>query len=213
MSTKSISSRPERPEAAAEDPGGAVIIPETEPPSPTLTHYQRLANEFEAALENIIKVIPKLEQPHPTTAQFVRTHRNIPIPFISTAVAGMDRHAELRPIGRNPEQSRDTLQLDEAFRPIVDRVSHFLQNLEFTLDSRMAILGADALQAYCLAKAFGRDPGGAHMLQLAEDLKRALGQRGPKKDLKKAALKALKKATERAVKAGAVGEEVTASTN
>ena len=182
MSDFTISTRPERPEAA-DGPEGIVF--EIEPFSPTLTHYQRLADEFVAALDNLIAVLPKLEQPHPSTAAFVRGHRTVPVPFMETAVAGIARNPELQAMGRNADEARDTLQLNEAFRPVVDRVRHFGEDLKFTLDSRMALLGADALQVYYLAKGLGRRPDGGHMLQLVEDLKRDLGPRGPKKGARK----------------------------
>ena len=180
MST--ISTRPERPAAAPVDPDASSPVTVT----PTLTHYQKLADDFVVALDNIIAALPKLDTSHPTTAGFVRGHSNIPIPFMETAVAGIFKNAELQAVPNlNAERGRDVLQRYQAFRPVYDTVIHFAEDLKFTLDAGLAILGADALQVYCLAKGFGRSPDAAHMLQLAEDLKRDLGQRGPKKGAKK----------------------------
>lgn len=100
------------------------------PATPTVTHYQQLAAEFSAALDGIVAVIPKLEPAHVSTVNFVRSHVNVPIEFLATAVAGVEQSAELQAVKKlDVSTARDTLQFIEAFRPIVDRVNAFVKDL------------------------------------------------------------------------------------
>jgi hypothetical protein len=145
-----ISNRPERPAVAADVPGGG-NPPETVPDStsPTLTHYEQLANQVISALAQITAILPKLQVPHPSTEKFVRSHRTVPLVFKETAVAGVARNARLQRVTEmDVTFSRDTLQLNQAFRPVIDTLAHFTETLKYTLDSRMAILGSDALRVY-----------------------------------------------------------------
>lgn len=163
-------------------PSGSEITAADAPVSPTLTHYQRLADQADVLIDGIMAALPKLELPHPTTSRFVRGHQNVPMSFIEKAVAAVARREQLRILNKlDVTFARDMMQLDEAFRPVVDKLFHFAFGLKYTLDARRAIVAAACLQIYYLIKGFGRDPGGADMLQLAEDLKRELGRRGPRK--------------------------------
>jgi hypothetical protein len=157
------------------------------PASPTITHYQQLADQADLLIDGIMTALPKLELPHPTTAKFVRGHQNVPIPFIEKTVAAVARREQLRLLNKvDVTFARDMLQLDEAYRPVVDKLFNFAKGLKYTLDARRAIVAAACLQMYYLIKGFGRDPEGADMLQLAEDLKRQLGRIGPKKSARPA---------------------------
>src|ERR1044072_4107652 len=62
--------------AAASPPDGTTPDPATGP-TPTVTHYQQLADDFSKALDQIVQIIPNLEIPHPATAKFVRSHLNV----------------------------------------------------------------------------------------------------------------------------------------
>jgi hypothetical protein len=112
--------------------------------------------------------------------------------------------------------SFDTLQLNLAYRPMVDSLFNLGKNLKYTLDSRMALLAADSLQVYYLAKGMGRDPDGADMLQFAEDLKRELARTNGKKAAKPLPSEAepggAATAATRRTKRLTAGEEVSAVT-
>jgi hypothetical protein len=151
-------------------------------PSPTITHYQQLADDFSKALDEIVAIIPKLEATHPATANFVRSHQNIPAEFLATAIATVEQAPELRSVNKlDTAAARDTLQFIEAFRPVLDKVTAFADSLKFTLASRKAVLTADALQIYDIAKGVARDPGAAHVASLVQNLSRDLGRRGRNK--------------------------------
>ena len=148
-------------------------------PSPTVTHYQQLADQFSKALDDIAAIIPKLESTHAATANFVRSHLNVPTEFLATAIAAVEQVPELQNVNKlDVAAARDTLQFIEAFRPVQDKVTAFASSLKFTMASRKATLAADALQIYSIAKGVARDPGSAGVASIVANLKRDLGRRG-----------------------------------
>jgi hypothetical protein len=158
---------------------------DTPPLSPTITHYQQVSETVDGMINEVLTVLPKLELPHPRTVTFVRGHKNIPVEFMETAIAGVARNPELQGLRKlNVATGQDTIQLNQAFRPLADKLYHFAKKLEYTLDTRLAVLAAEALQVYYLVKGMARDPEGAAMLELVADLKRDLGPRGGRKSAK-----------------------------
>ena len=181
--------------------------------SPTVTHYQQLAENFMQALDQIASIIPKLEAAHITTASFVKTHQNVPNQFLATAIAAVEQTEELQAVKKlDVLAARDTLQFIEAFRPVVDKVTAFGKNLQFTLRSRKATLVLDSLQIYVIAKGIARDANSAAVASLVDNLQRDLGRRGRTtiplviRKARTAAKAAVKAATKAAVKAKAAAD-------
>ena len=157
-------------------PDGSTPDPVT---GPTVTHYQQLAESFSKAIDDAIQMIPKLEIAHPATTNFVRSHLNVKTEFLATAIAAVEQTAELQYINKfDVAAARDTLQFIEAFRPIQDKLATLADSVKYTMDSRKALLVADALHVYNIAKGIARDPGAAAVHSLVANLKRDLGRRG-----------------------------------
>ena len=185
-----MSTNPNQVTAAAEAPPTTGTTDPTPTPTPTVTFYQKLADDFSKALDEITAIIPKLEITHPATANFVRSHLNVPTEFLATAIAAVEQTPELQGTGKlDVTAARDTLQFIEAFRPVQDKVTAFANSLKFTMASRKASLAADALQIYSIAKGIARDPGAAAVASLVSNLKRDLGRRGRPKGSTAAAAK------------------------
>jgi hypothetical protein len=185
-----MSTNPKQVTAAAEAPPTTGTTDPTPAPTPTVTFYQKLADDFSKALDEIAQIIPKLEITHPATANFVRSHLNVPTEFLATAIAAVEQTPELQGTGKlDVTAARDTLQFIEAFRPVQDKVTAFANSLKFTMASRKATLAADALQVYSIAKGIARDPGAAAVASLVSNLKRDLGRRGRPKGSAAAAAK------------------------
>jgi len=185
-----MSTNPNQITAAAEAPPTTGTTDPTPTPTPTVTFYQKLADDFSKALDEITAIIPKLEITHPATANFVRSHLNVPTEFLATAIAAVEQTPELQGTGKlDVTAARDTLQFIEAFRPVQDKVTAFANSLKFTMASRKATLAADALQVYSIAKGIARDPGAAAVASLVSNLKRDLGRRGRPKGSVAAAAK------------------------
>ena len=185
-----MSTNPNQVTAAAAAPPTTGTTDPTPTPTPTVTFYQKLADDFSKALDEIAQIIPKLEITHPATANFVRSHLNVPTEFLATAIAAVEQTPELQGTGKlDVTAARDTLQFIEAFRPVQDKVTAFANSLKFTMASRKATLAADALQVYSIAKGIARDPGAAAVASLVANLKRDLGRRGRPKGSVAAAAK------------------------
>lgn len=156
--------------------------------SPTVTHYQQLADDLTRALDQIAASIPKLESTHPATANFVRSHANIPIPFLVTAIAAVEQTPELQIIKQfDVAATRDAIQFNEAFRPVYDKMTAFANSINFTMSSLKANVAADALQIYAIAKGLARDPGAGNVRSHVQNLKRDLGRSGKPRGAKQPA--------------------------
>ena len=153
----------------------------TAPPTLTVTYYQQLAAHFSEIIDEIAAIIPRETGPA-LDPSFVRTHLNIPIKFLGTAVASVEQDANLRNAGQlDVEKALDTLQLLEAFRTIRYKVAAFTEDLEHALDSRQATLAVKALDTYALARALVRDPVHAALASWVDNMAADLGRRGPRK--------------------------------
>jgi hypothetical protein len=161
---------------------------ETDPiPTPTVTHYQQVATQVSAALSEALSLIASFEAPHTSTAGFVRTHKTVPVEFISTAIAVVESTPELQSVKKfDVNEARDVLQFIEAFRPVVDLIDSLARDLKFTVDTRKAKVAADALQIYDIAKGVARDPNSASLQTHLLNLKRDLGRTRSKPRVKAA---------------------------
>lgn len=163
--------------AAAGDPPASP----TPVPTPTVTHYQQVAAQMSAALSSAAALIASFESPHGSTLAFVRSHRSVPVDFISTAVTTVEATPELQSVNKfDVTEARDVLQFLDAFRPVVDQLEALRVDLKFTMDSRKAAVAADALQIYAIAKGVARDPSSAALLAHVNNMKRDLGRTRPK---------------------------------
>ena len=132
-----------------------------------------------SALDEISRIIPKLEAIHVSTATLVRSRLNVPNEFLATVTAAVEQVPELQAIQKlDVNAARDTLQFLEAFRPVRDKVDAFAKNLKYTMDSRKAKLATDSLLTYDVAKGLARDPNSATIASLVANMKRDLGRRG-----------------------------------
>lgn len=177
-----MATKPGTPAAgAATPPDGTIpeVTPTTPTATPTITFYKQLADEFMKELDEIAPIIPQLEAAHISTVNFVRSHLNVPIEFLATAIAAVEQTPALQAVNKlDVLAGRDTLQFIEAFRPVLDKVSAFTNALKFTIASRKASLAADSLQIYDIAKGLARDPGSAAIASVVANMKRDLGKRG-----------------------------------
>jgi hypothetical protein len=177
-----MATKPGTPAASAATPPDGTTpepIPTTVTATPTITFYKQLADEFMKELDEIAPIIPQLEAAHISTVNFVRSHLNVPVKFLATAIAAVEQTPALQAVNKlDVLAGRDTLQFIEAFLPVLDKVSGFTNVLKFTIASRKASLAADSLQIYDIAKGLARDPGSAAIASVVANMKRDLGKRG-----------------------------------
>lgn len=152
----------------------------TAPPTLTVTFYRQLAGHFSEAINEISDAIPRMTESVPKS--FVRSHLNVPLKFLATAISAVEDVDELRVLKKlDVERAYDTLQLIEAFRPIRDKILGFLADLEHALNSRQAQLTVEALDTYDLAKSLARDPKSGNLSAWVDNMSRDLGKRGQRK--------------------------------
>jgi hypothetical protein len=153
--------------------------------TPTITHYQQIAENLAKAIDDMLALIPTFMEAHPDTTRFVNRHQNVPLQFIATAVAAVEENPELRGGTFDATEARDALQFIDAFRPMADRLHAAATNLTFSINSRKANAGNGALEVYAIAKRVARNPLSTTVSSHVGNLKRDLGRR-PKKGSKPA---------------------------
>jgi hypothetical protein len=152
--------------------------------TPTITHYQQIAENLAKAIDDMLALIPSFTEAHPDTTVFVNRHQNVPLQFISTAVAAVDANPELQGGTFDATEARDALQFIDAFRPMADRMYAAAKNLTFSINSRKANAGTGALEVYAIAKRVALNPLSTTVASHVRNLKRDLGKAGkggPKK--------------------------------
>ncbi|HXH39303.1 MAG TPA: hypothetical protein VNN08_11800 [Thermoanaerobaculia bacterium] len=149
--------------------------------TPTITHYQQIAETFAKALDDMLALIPTFVEAHPDTTRFVNRHQNVPLQFIATAVAAAEENPELQGGTFDATEARDALQYIDAFRPMADRLHAAAKNLTFSINSRKANAGNGALEVYAIAKRVALNPLSTTVSSHVSNLKRDLGKRRAKK--------------------------------
>jgi hypothetical protein len=145
--------------------------------TPTITHYQQIAANLAKAIDDMLALIPSLVEPHPSTTGFVRSHQNVPLQFIATAIAEVEANPALQGAGIfDVTEARDALQFIDAFRPMADRLNAAAKNLTFSIDTRRANASTGALQVYAVAKGVARVPQNTAVASHVGNLKRDLGK-------------------------------------
>lgn len=158
------------------------VPPEGGPPDApatlTVTYYQQLANHFSEIIDEIAAIIPReTEQVRGSRSR----NLNVPFKFLGTAVASVEEVPELQRTGKlDVNRGRDTLQLIDAFRPILDKAAAFREDLEKVLNSRQSSLAGESLEAYHVAQSLARDESNPTLTQWVANMKRDLGRRGPR---------------------------------
>lgn len=154
---------------------------QTPAPTPTTTFYQKNADDFMKALDQVTQIIPKLDLLHPLEADFVKTHLNVPPQFVDTTISIVEQTPELQALKKlDTKATRDALQFYQAFRPVFDKVIAVAQALKDTMDTGFANAAADSFQMYAILKALARDAGAgsAALVVHVKNLRRDLGRRG-----------------------------------
>ncbi|PYQ30401.1 MAG: hypothetical protein DMF56_06200 [Acidobacteria bacterium] len=147
------------------------------PPTLTVTQYQLLANEFSASLDKVASLVPKPDPAHAVTESFVNARLGYPIEFLGTVIASVEQALELQATGKlDPKVGRDTLQLYDAFRPVLDKIERFKKDLLTNLNVRLAVLTEEALQVYVVAQTFARDKKSPTLAAFVANMKRDLGR-------------------------------------
>src|ERR1700745_3080780 len=89
--------------------------------TPTITHYQQVAENLAKAINDMLAIVPTFVEAHPDTKAFVNRHQNVPLQFIALAVASVGANPQLQGAGSfDITKARDALQFIDSFRPMED---------------------------------------------------------------------------------------------
>jgi hypothetical protein len=146
------------------------------------TKYNDLADTYVADLDRMTANFPRpIQTRQPANAAFVAFHIGIPLEVLATGIAAIEQSQDLQGIKRfSAAEARDTLQLVDAFLPVIDRAEAFLSQLKFTVNAMRAGVASNVLQVYGVAKTLGRDPQSAELRAHGERIGRALARKGRK---------------------------------
>jgi len=159
------------------EPELQLVSPVAEPHA-TITASEALAAEVRQAIDALFQRIPRLEMPHPLTAPHVRGARTVSRQFIESMIAAVEQRPELQRLETfDLDEARETLQFNDAFRQIVDRLNTLVASINYTMEARKAKVAFDAMRTYAIAKGMARDPEGAELVPHLENLKRDLARR------------------------------------
>lgn len=75
------------------------------------------------------------------------------------------------------DAARETLQFNDAFRHVVDRLNALVASISYTMELRKAKVAFDAMRTYHIAKGLARDPNGKELVPHLRDLKRDLARK------------------------------------
>ncbi|HEX7155324.1 MAG TPA: hypothetical protein VF618_27910 [Thermoanaerobaculia bacterium] len=127
------------------------------PPTLTITHYKRVADDFLAQLRLISDLVPRLER-QTATRKHVLARLNTPMEFLETVVAAVERTPELQALNKlDVPAAQDALQFIAAFRTVLHEVAAFIDALKFTLHTKRAAVTTDAQNVYRIAQALAKD--------------------------------------------------------
>lgn len=153
------------------------------PGTPVVVDYDTQAATLQAMVQNVPQIVPHWLPFHPTNSRAIRGGRAVSESFIAEVGSAVAATSELQSLNSfDVDEARDAQKYKTAYQPVAQLFTRIGRSLQFSIDSRMAKAGTQALQTYYLAKGLGRTPNFADALDVAKTLSDALGRkgRGPK---------------------------------
>lgn len=156
--------------------------PPVPPPPPVDTYYQQQAQKFLDGFSALQAGMDPLALPHPTTENFVRGYRSVPVAFNDDVIFQTAQTTDIQALNRlDIADARNRQQYNQGWKPVLDEVNKFGAALSFQLGLNHAIVSASTLQTYAGAKALSRDPGSTHVRVALQIMARHLKTRGLRK--------------------------------
>lgn len=144
-------------------------------PSPTVTHYQQVAGQVQAAITAALAQIAPLETSHPATRDFVRANAAVDRKFLGAVVAAIENNLELETPRLSAATARDMLQFVEAFEALATQLLIIAKNFAFTIALYKAKFVQEALHAYSNSKRYAKNPNSG-LRPYVEVMRRELGR-------------------------------------
>ncbi len=125
-----------------------------QPPTPA-----EIAERVREHLRAAAAEIPGYVHPNPLQNGFVRGHRTVPVEAIQQVIYAVERSPKLQTLGKfDADEARVALELNEAFRFVVDDLKTLLSGVIFTMELEKAKAAAATLQMYTIMRGLARTP-------------------------------------------------------
>jgi hypothetical protein len=150
--------------------------------TPTVTHYDEAATLVLNKVAEAVAAIPFLLTPNPAARAFLRTHKSVPPKFIETIAQEVGARQQVHALQTiDVDAATHAVQYAAAFARVQRVFTELGRAMEFSIDSMIANVGADALDAYAVLKALAETAGNEDLVDVVVKLKRELGRVRPKR--------------------------------
>jgi hypothetical protein len=164
----------------------AVITVTTEPVIDPQTHtpsfYDQLVGELLPVLDQIMEIIPKLDEAETVSSKNVRSGLFASDAFCADAIDAVEQIPELAAAKKlDPILGRNQLQFLVAFRPLEHKLVSTARRVTHALRAVKSDLGTRSLQIYRIAQELASDRRSPGVSAHLEAMKRDLGRRASTK--------------------------------
>jgi hypothetical protein len=133
-------------------------------PPATDTAAELAAQDFIAGFRALVKKLPKVESPHPTTVVSVRGRLNVPPSFALTVTEQVALTPDLQSLNSyDVEETKRDIQQAAAMRLVINELLTTAKALKFTADGKQVRANNASLRMLVMARAVARDPRYAHV--------------------------------------------------
>jgi hypothetical protein len=164
----------------------AVITVTTEPVidplTPTPTFYEQVVKDLLPVLDQVLSIVPKLDEAETATAKSVRVNLFVSDAFCADAIDAVEQTSELAAANRlDPTLGRNQLQFLVAFRPVEVKLTALSRRVTHALRATKSDLATRSLQVYRLAQGLSSDERSPGIRAHVDAMKRDLGRRAATK--------------------------------
>lgn len=154
--------------------------------TPTVTHYDEAATLVINKVTEAVAAIPFLLTPNPAARAFLRSHKSVPPKFIETIAQEVSARQQVHALQTiDVDAAKHAVQYAAAFARVQRLLAELGRAMQFSIDSMIANIAADALDAYGVLKALAETAGNEDLVDVVVKLKRELGRTRPKSRDKK----------------------------
>ena len=133
------------------------VEPQVDPNVPTVTYYQDLGAQLRKVFEQIMAVVPKMDEAEAVDARVFRVNLGVPDAFCAAAIAAVEELPELGDGRFDAAQLRNRMQFLDAFRAVVQTGMAALARIDRALQATKSVVATESLQIYRVVKGYASD--------------------------------------------------------
>jgi hypothetical protein len=156
--------------------------PIIDPLTPTPTFYEQVVKDLLPVLDQVLSIVPKLDEAETATSKSVRANLFVSDAFCADAIDAVEQTSELAAANRlDPVLGRNQLQFLVAFRPVEVKLTALSRRVTHALRATKSDLATRSLQVYRLAQGLSSDQRSPGIRAHVDAMKRDLGRRAATK--------------------------------